>query len=117
MNSQLRVELVYDPTCANVDRVRESIRGALSTLGAPLAWREWLRDDPATPAPLRALGSPSVLINGEDVGSDSGTLPQADANSCRVYMDECGCICGAPFAQLIIDTIMRQTPSHDRGEG
>ena len=40
------------------------------------------------------LGSPSVLVNGEDVGCAGGSMAQADANSCRIYRDDCGCVCG-----------------------
>jgi hypothetical protein len=106
--SGLRVELVYDLTCPNVDQARAAIRSALTAVDAPPVWQEWLRDDPDTPAPLRQFGSPSVLVNGQDVGGDEGTLMHADANSCRVYPDECGCLCGAPSAQLILDFIRRQ---------
>lgn len=117
MNNQIRVELVYDPTCPNVDRAREAIRDALASVGAPLVWREWLREDPTTPVSLRSLGSPSVLVNGADAGCDGESPARADANSCRIYVDECGCICGAPSAQLILDVIARQASSDGRAVG
>ena len=100
-----RIEMVYDPTCPNVDRARAAIRGALGALGAPVAWREWDCTDPATPDNLRVLGSPSVLVNGVDVGCGGGTMATADANSCRIYSDDCGCICGAPSVDLILKAI------------
>lgn len=102
-----RIELVYDPTCPNVDRARAAIRRALASIGAPVAWREWDCTEPSTPPAFRVLGSPSVLVNGQDVGCGTGTMAQADANSCRIYQDDCGCICGAPSMELILAAIAR----------
>jgi len=113
----LRIELVYDPTCPNVRQARDAIRGALGALGAPIAWREWVRDGPGTPAALRRFPSPSVLVNGEDVGCGGNSLREADATACRIYADDSGCICGAPSVQLILRTIANQRQSHDRDPG
>jgi hypothetical protein len=105
MPEPLRVELVYDPDCPNVERARAAIRAALSTVGAPAVWREWDRGDPATLQVLRSLGSPSVLVNGLDVGADGGVIAESSANSCRVYTDSHGRPCGAPTAEMILMTI------------
>ena len=102
-----RIEMVYDPDCPNVNRARAAIRGALAAIGAPIAWREWDCTDESTPAALRVMGSPSVLVDGRDVGCDGGTMAQAHANSCRIYPDDCGCICGAPSIELILRAIAR----------
>ena len=100
----MRVELVYDPTCPNVETARESLRTALASVGLPVEWIEWEREKEATPLQLRALGSPTILVNGRDVaGGDEAE--QVDANSCRVYLDECGCLCGAPTPQHIVQAI------------
>ena len=112
--NRLRIELVYDPACPNVEQARDAIRGALMALGAPVAWGEWVRDDPATPQRLRDLASPSVLVNGQDVGCDGGSIAAADANACRIYADDCGCICGAPSVALILRTVARQRSYHER---
>lgn len=114
MTDHPRIELVYDPTCPNVQRARDAIRGALAALGAPVAWCEWVRDDPAIPPALRGLASPSVLVNGQDVGCDGGTLADAEARACRIYTDECGCICGAPSTELILRAIAQQRSRHER---
>lgn len=108
-----RIELVYDPTCPNVDRARSAIRLALTTIGAPVAWREWDCTDASTPAALRHLGSPSVLVDGQDVGCGGGSMAQADANSCRIYRDDCGCICGAPSAELILRVLENRGASEE----
>lgn len=111
---RLRIELVYEPTCPNVEQARDAIRKALAVLGAPVTWREWVRDDSATPPALRELASPSVLVNGQDVGSGGGSIAAADANACRIYADERGCIDGAPSVELILRTVARQRSYPER---
>lgn len=101
----LLIELVYDPDCPNVDGAREAIREALGILGASSSWREWDRSDMRTPPALRTLGSPSVLVNGRDIGCDETEATAAEANSCRIYTDASGCICGAPTSQLILNAV------------
>jgi len=44
-------------------------------------------------------------VNGTDVSGGGDEAAKAAANSCRVYMDECGCLCGAPSARQIADAI------------
>lgn len=104
MSAAPRVELVFDPTCPNIDKARDAIRAALIALGAPVQWKEWERGAESTPPALRAFGSPTVFVNGADVsGGDEAAM--ADANSCRVYVDECGCLCGSPSTQQIMSAI------------
>ena len=105
VSNGLRIELVYDRGCPNVERARTMIRAALAEVGAEMEWTEWDREDQATPAELRNYGSPTVLVNGGDVGCDENDAAQSDAISCRVYMDDCGCLCGAPPAKLIARAI------------
>lgn len=102
----MRVELVYDRVCPNVDTARQMIVAALRELGAPLACNEWERDGDDTPAPLRGLGSPTVLANRQDLSGDDNAAADSDANSCRVYRDERGCVCGAPSARMIVVAIL-----------
>lgn len=101
----MRVEFVFDSTCPNVDKARSAIREALLAVGAPVEWKEWDRDAEATPSALRAFGSPTVLVNGTDVSDGGNQAAKADANSCRVYVDECGCLCGAPSPMQIANAI------------
>jgi mercuric ion transport protein len=105
MAQSLRLELVYDPDCPNVEPARTAIRAALTSVGAPLVWREWDRGDPATLSVLRCLGSPSVLVNGLDVGADGSSMAEPDAKTCRVYTDRQGRVSGAPSAEMILATI------------
>jgi hypothetical protein len=99
------IELVYDQDCPNVDRARAAIRQALVALGAPLTWREWDCAADATPVSLRVLGSPTILVNGRDVACADSAELQPDASSCRIYRDDCGCVCGAPSVELILGAL------------
>lgn len=80
-----RVELVYFTGCPHVENAREAIREAMMAEGLAAEWREWNRDDAATPETLRGYGSPTVLVDGHDVVPTS-----SDANCCRVYADADG---------------------------
>lgn len=106
-----RVELVYDAECPNVERARAALRAALLELGARPAWTEWDRDHADTPGELRRYGSPTVLVDGRDVGCAQNEDTRADASSCRVYLDECGCLRGAPPARLIVNAIRGAGPA------
>lgn len=97
------VELVYDADCPNVDSARAVLREALTALGVREEWQEWDRGSPETPQFLRRFGSPTVLVNGRDVGGDDGS--RAGANSCRIYADASGRVSGVPSPQLILAAI------------
>ena len=101
--SSLRVELIYDRTCPNVDRARATIRAALIDVGLSPDWTEWDRDDTRTPAEFRGFGSPTILVNGRDVSGAEDF--RAEANSCRVYADEEGGLSGVPSMRDITRAI------------
>jgi mercuric ion transport protein len=104
-----QVELIYDRDCPNVERARTMIRQALEDVGAEVRWTEWDREDARTPAELKHYGSPTVLVDGKDVGCNEQESSEPNGNSCRVYADETGCLCGAPSAKLITDALRRVT--------
>lgn len=102
-----RVELVYDQSCPNVAAARDQIREALSLAGLPPDWREWNRDSAETPESRRPLGSPTILVDGQDVtalGEKLSVLPTA--NSCRVYVHADGAT-GVPPIDLIVSALQR----------
>jgi hypothetical protein len=81
---------VYDPGCPNVDRAREILTECCREAGIPAVWTEWSSEDPACPSHARGLGSPSILVNEEDVAP--GPHPWAEREPgagprCRVYRD------------------------------
>ncbi|MGA7965790.1 MAG: hypothetical protein WCB49_07875 [Gammaproteobacteria bacterium] len=93
--SATRVELVYFTECPHVEAAREAIRDALAAAGMTLEWREWNRDDSATPEALRACGSPTVLVDGRDVAPAA-----SDAACCRLYAGRDG-LASAPSMDMI----------------
>lgn len=100
-----RIELVYDQSCPNVAAARDQIREALSLAGLPPHWQEWDRESVETPAVLRPFGSPTILVDGQDVtelGDKQSALPTA--NSCRVYLDADG-MTGVPPIRLIVSAL------------
>lgn len=99
-------ELIYDSTCPNVDSCRAALRAVLVEMGLPLSWTEWDRSGDATPPAYRNYGSPTVLVDGNDIAASSaGTTsypPTPCGNSCRLYVGEdTGALCGTPPVELI----------------
>lgn len=107
----IRIDLVYDRDCPNVDLARASIQAAVRESGADTACAEWDRGSRATPQELRRYGSPAVLVNGRDVSSDADDEPQLDANCCRIYREESDRFRGAPSKELIARAIRRAAES------
>lgn len=88
------IELVYFDGCPNAEKARESLQAAMGA--AQGAWREWNLSDEGTPERFRRFGSPTVLVDGEDVtGSDDGNMGMA----CRAD--------GAPSAAVIREALSR----------
>ena len=75
-----RIELVYFEGCPNASQARENLREAVGASSQALTWSEWDLMAESTPADFRRFGSPTVLVNGEDVTGESvGT----EAMACR----------------------------------
>lgn len=96
------VDLIYDDDCPNVSAARTNLMRAFSAVALPPRWREWRRGDPALPAGLAVFGSPSIVVDGIDVGSDSG----ASAACCRLYETADGAaLSGAPTVEAIASVL------------
>lgn len=80
-----KVELIYDTDCPNVEAAREQLRRAFHEVGQPANWQEWNRAASSSPEYARQYGSPTILVDGQDV---TGALPQERADSCRVYRSQ-----------------------------
>lgn len=77
-----KVELIYDLDCPNVKGTRENLLLAFSKAGMEPCWVEWDRNAPDSPEYARKCGSPTVLVEGQDI---AGAVSEAGANSCRIY--------------------------------
>jgi hypothetical protein len=87
---RLQIELVFDPGCPNVERARTALAAACREAGVPAVWTEWSSEDTGCPEHARNLGSPTVLVNGEDVAPGPHSwAPREDGEGprCRMYRD------------------------------
>jgi hypothetical protein len=85
---------------------RIALREAFAEIGAPPFWREWDRNASATPLAYRRFGSPTVLVNGVDIGGP-GAVQTPEGNSCRLYHDaQRACISGAPSVTTILNALL-----------
>jgi hypothetical protein len=101
------VDLVFGAECPNVEYARALLRTALVAVGLPAEWREWERDGADTPAHLRGLGSPTILVNGIDVSGAEETDDSAErANCCRVYYVD-GRLRGVPALDAVAAGLSR----------
>lgn len=91
-----RIELVYFDGCPNAERARESLQVAVGGAQGGDAWSEWNLSDEATPERFRRFGSPTVLVDGEDV---TGSDDENAAMACRAD--------GAPSADVIREALSR----------
>src|SRR5713101_3128761 len=100
----LTVELLYDTNCPNVKDARAQLLRALAATGLSPHWQEWDRGAPESPSRVRAYGSPTILVNGQDVANAS---PSAGANCCRLYVDDGGQLRGVPSVEAITAALSR----------
>ena len=71
-----RVELIYDLDCPNVGEARTVLLQAFAQVGISPTWTEWNRKGPDSPAYVRGYGSPTILVNGQDVPAQSRAQEQ-----------------------------------------
>lgn len=99
------VVLLFERSCPNVGEARSNLRRALSVAGLEASWSEFDIDAPETPDEWRAFGSPTVLVDGVDVGG--GAL--ADGATCRVYSAQ-GSLSRAPPVDRIVAHLREASP-------
>lgn len=70
----------------------------------PAVWTEWNSEDPACPSYARNLGSPSILVNGEDVAPGPHPWAQREPGAgprCRVYRDGDAIVRAPPQGRVV----------------
>ena len=80
----MNVEILYIADCPSHPAVVKLVREVLAAEGVAEEIREVLVRDEAMARQLRFYGSPTIRINGRDVGSESQKT-QAFALTCRLY--------------------------------
>jgi len=93
-----KVELIYDADCPNVAAAREALMRGFAAAGVTPRWSEHLSAE--GPAYARGLGSPTILIDEQDVSAGSEPSPES---CCRLYETDDGRLVGVPE----VDTIAR----------
>lgn len=99
-----RVELIYDSNCPNVPGARTALLRAFAEARVTATWTEWERSSPASPPHVRRYGSPTILVNGQDV---AGQASHEEADSCRVYGHDAGALLGVPPASRIVAALRK----------
>lgn len=97
-----KIQLLVFQGCPLAGAARDSLVTALSSLGLR-TFEEIDILDPATPDELKAWGSPTILVDGEDVTGATG----GDGIGCRVY----GSPQGVPSPETIAEKIKMLTAS------
>jgi len=100
------VELVYDSDCPNVAEARAQLLRAFAKTKIEPRWKEWQGDAADSPEHVRGYGSPTILIDGQDVGNAEGH----GGSSCRLYEGSDGAIRGVPSVDMIATALERQDP-------
>ena len=98
------VELIYDNDCPNVEQTCTHLLRAFSEAGIPAKWVEWERSDDASPPHVRRFGSPTVLVDGQDI---AGVEPSGNISCCRLYPAEDGSVSGVPSVEMIVRALRK----------
>ena len=101
-----KVELVIDKDCPNVDAAREQLRNAFAAIGETPVWDEWDREADGVPSYVTQYGSPTILVDEQDV---DGQGSESDSNCCRVYRNADGRFQGVPTVEKIVVALQGRT--------
>ncbi len=102
------VELIYDRDCHNVPDARIHLLQAFEETCFIPHWVEWDRCDPESPPYIRNYGSPTILVDGRDVG---GSEPLDNISCCRLYVSREGGIQGSPTMEMIVSALQNAKPA------
>jgi hypothetical protein len=102
----MKIQLIYSADCPNVDAAQAALRRSLKAEDLLASFDEVDVAAPGTPEHLRGWGSPTILINGVDVGGE--TVPTGPC--CRLY--DGAARRGAPSDAMIVEALRRS----QRGE-
>lgn len=104
----MNVELIYDSHCPNVNVARSLLIKAFTRTGVSARWTEWERAASVSPAYTRFYGSPTILVDGEDI---AGGAAVSGTGACRIYADDHGVLSRAPPLEAICSALLRASPA------
>ena len=96
------IEFIYEKTCPNIEPARHQLLKAFTELDITPRWQEWEVSCPEAPKHVHGFGSPTILVNGNDV---SGDMHDGDDFCCRVYSHEVGTNKGVPALVDIVSAL------------
>lgn len=99
----MTVELIYESGCPNVADTRANLLRAFSETQLPAKWTEWDAASPDSPDRVRGFGSPTVLVDGNDITGQTRT----GTSCCRLYGSADGRQTGAPPMGLIRQALLQ----------
>ncbi len=79
----MKIQLLYFDGCPNVEAAAAALQRCMDSEGLTESIERVDVNASDTPRSLRTWGSPTILINGADVGGDSSS----DASCCRLYVN------------------------------
>ena len=104
----MRVELIYDLGCPNVESARSMLIKAFTRTGQSARWREWDRNAADCPDYARGFGSPTILVNGRDI-ADANAVEGSGA--CRVYTGDGGRLSPVPPLDAVCAALQAAPPA------
>src|SRR5688500_14853118 len=94
-----KIQLLYFPDCPNAEPARAALREALAAERVDVEVEEIDISREDTSDALKGWGSPTILVDGVDIGGGSPAAADAGAASCRIYRG------GAPSVAQIRENI------------
>lgn len=103
----MKVELIYDADCPNVTPARALLIKAFTRTGVSARWLEWERSAPDSPGYVKRYGSPTILIDEQDV-AETGAV--SGSGACRIYNDDRGKLSGTPPLEAVCAALTKAAP-------
>ena len=93
----MRIQLLTFPGCPHALEALKALEQAISRAGLAERVEEVDTTSPLTPPGLRDWSSPTILVDGRDVGGEIAPT----GGGCRLYAHENGELRGAPQAHVL----------------
>jgi glutaredoxin len=108
----MKIQLLFLPGCPNLDATRAALASALAATDMHASIEEVDVTGPGTPEEFRRWGSPTVLVEGQDVAGEE----QSNDSACRLY-PSAGGLSRVPSAALLMAALRRAMPHQPSGMG
>ncbi len=99
----MKIELIYFDGCPNIEAARNNIKLACEKSGVNPDFKEWNQNSSDAPDHVDGYGSPTILVNGVDVGGQRSDC--CSTGNCRIYLD----MTGVPSVDIIQNAMKEQS--------